>query len=96
MVGFLTYGNKKFHHLDGQMRQLLAPLYKTMKDLMVFIDADAAAFNDYMVCTSPFVYLPDLVVDVGLQRNPPYRLNTSLLLGLVSRLCIWRLIMTSL
>lgn len=48
MVGFLTYGNKKFHHLDGQMRQLLAPLYKTMKDLMVFIDADAAAFNDYM------------------------------------------------
>lgn len=49
MVGFLTYGNKKFHHLDKQMRKLLAPLYKTMKDLMVFIDADAAAFNDYMV-----------------------------------------------
>lgn len=53
MVGFLTYGNKKFSHLDSQMRQVLAPLYKTMKDLMVFIDADAAAFNDYMVCTNP-------------------------------------------
>ena len=50
MVGFLTYGNKKYHHLDGKMRKLLEPLYKTMKDLMQYIDADAAAFNDYMVC----------------------------------------------
>jgi glutamate formiminotransferase/formiminotetrahydrofolate cyclodeaminase len=49
MVGFLTYGNKKFHHLDAQMRRLLEPLYKTMKDLIPFIDADAAAFNDFMV-----------------------------------------------
>jgi len=49
MVGFLTYGNKKFQHLDVTMRRVLAPLYKTMKELMVFVDADAAAFNDYMV-----------------------------------------------
>jgi len=49
MVGFLTYGNKKFHHLDAQMRSLLEPLYRTMKQLIPFIDADAAAFNDYMV-----------------------------------------------
>ena len=49
MVGFLTYGNKKFHHLDAQMRRLLEPLYKTMKELIPFADADAAAFNDYMV-----------------------------------------------
>jgi glutamate formiminotransferase/formiminotetrahydrofolate cyclodeaminase len=49
MVGFLTYGNKKFHHLDAQMRRLLEPLYKTMKELIPFADADATAFNDYMV-----------------------------------------------
>lgn len=48
MVGFLTYGNKKFHHLDAQMRKLLEPLYRTMKELISFVDADAAAFNDYM------------------------------------------------
>jgi len=49
MVGFLTYGNKKFRHLDAQMRKLLEPLYRTMKELIPFVDADAAAFNDYMV-----------------------------------------------
>jgi len=50
MVGFLTYGNKKFHHLDAKMRTLLEPLYKTMKQLIPFVDDDAAAFNSYMVC----------------------------------------------
>jgi len=49
MVGFLTFGNKKFHHLDSQLRKLLEPLYRTMKELIPFVDADAAAFNDYMV-----------------------------------------------
>ena len=49
MVGFLTYGNKKFSHLDAKMRKILAPMYATMKDLMTFVDADAAAFNDYLV-----------------------------------------------
>ena len=55
MVGFLTYGNKKFYDLDGQMRKLIPPMYKAMKDLVPFIDADAAAFSEYMVCT--FKYL---------------------------------------
>jgi len=49
MVGFLTYGNKKFCHLDGQMRSLIPPLYKGMKDLIPFIDADAAAFSEFML-----------------------------------------------
>ncbi len=49
MVGFLTYGNKKFQHLDAKMRRLLEPLYKTMKQLLPYVDADAAAFNDYLV-----------------------------------------------
>lgn len=49
MVGFLTYGNRKFHHLDTKMRELISPLYKAMKDLLPFVDADAAAFSEYMV-----------------------------------------------
>ena len=49
MVGFLTYGNKKFFELDSEMRKLIPPLYKAMKDLTQFIDADAAAFSEYMV-----------------------------------------------
>lgn len=51
MVGFLTYGNKKFHDLDPKMRKTIPPLYKTMKDLIPFIDADAAAFSEYMLAT---------------------------------------------
>lgn len=51
MVGFLTYGNKKFYELDSRMRKLIPPLYKTMKDLTPFIDADAAAFSEYMLAT---------------------------------------------
>ena len=50
MTGFLTYGNRKFSHLDAQMRKLLPPLYQASKDLLPFVDADAAAFHDYMVC----------------------------------------------
>ena len=49
MVGFLTYGNKKFYELDAKMRKLIPPMYKSMKDLVPFIDADAAAFSEYMV-----------------------------------------------
>jgi len=48
MVGFLTYGNKKFADLDEQMRTLIPPLYQTMKQLLPFVDQDAAAFNEYM------------------------------------------------
>ena len=51
-MGFLTYGNKKFYEMDSKMRQLIPPLYKAMKDLVPFIDADAAAFSEYMVSTS--------------------------------------------
>lgn len=49
MVGFLTYGNRKFYELDGQIRKVIPPMYKAMKDLTQFIDADAAAFSEYMV-----------------------------------------------
>ncbi|KAK3109046.1 hypothetical protein FSP39_021791 [Pinctada imbricata] len=49
MTGFLTYGNKKFYELDSTMRKLIPPMYKTMKDLLQFVDADAAAFSEYML-----------------------------------------------
>ena len=49
MVGFLTYGNKKFYELDDQIRKLLPTLYTSMKDIVPYIDADTAAFNQYMV-----------------------------------------------
>ena len=52
MTGFLTYGNKKFAHLDNDLRKLLPPLYSSMKELLPYVDHDAAAFNDYMVSSS--------------------------------------------
>ncbi|KAL8587067.1 hypothetical protein ACOMHN_023457 [Nucella lapillus] len=51
MVGFMTYGNRKFYNLDGKMRELIPPLYKAMKDLIPFVDADAAAFSEYMLAS---------------------------------------------
>lgn len=48
MVGWMTYGNKKFEHLDGTMRKLIAPLNMKMKELIPLIDADTDAFTDYM------------------------------------------------
>ena len=49
MAGFLTYGNKKYAPLDAKMRELLPGIYSTMKDLVPYVDHDAAAFGDYMV-----------------------------------------------
>ena len=48
MVAQLTYGVKKFEHLDSKMRRIIPPLYNTTKHLIPMIDADTNAFNDYM------------------------------------------------
>ncbi|KAF2075897.1 hypothetical protein CYY_002788 [Polysphondylium violaceum] len=48
MTGWMTYGKKKFEALDSQMRAIIPPLDKAMKDLIPFIDADTKAFNDYI------------------------------------------------
>lgn len=48
MVGWMTYGNKKFAHLDSKMRTLIAPMHFRMKELIPMIDADTNAFTDYM------------------------------------------------
>jgi glutamate formiminotransferase/formiminotetrahydrofolate cyclodeaminase len=48
MVGWMSYGKRKFEDKDAEMRRLIAPLHFAMKDLIPMIDADTQAFNDYM------------------------------------------------
>jgi glutamate formiminotransferase / formiminotetrahydrofolate cyclodeaminase len=48
MVGWMTYGKRKFEAKDGIMRGLIPPLDAAMRDLIPMIDADTNAFNDYM------------------------------------------------
>ena len=49
MVGYLTYGNKKFAELDSQIRKLLPSLHAAMKEIVPYIDADTTAYNQYSV-----------------------------------------------
>jgi glutamate formiminotransferase/formiminotetrahydrofolate cyclodeaminase len=48
MVGWMTYGKRKFDDKDAVMRRLIPPLHEAMLDLLPMIDADTNAFNDYM------------------------------------------------
>ena len=48
MVAQLTYGVRKFEHLDSQMRKIIPPLNSAVQGLIPSIDADTNAFNDYM------------------------------------------------
>ena len=49
MVGWMSFGNRKFENLDSTMRQLIPPLQKAMLELVPMVDADSSAFNEYMV-----------------------------------------------
>lgn len=48
MAGLLTYGNRKFEHLDGVMRASIAPLYTAMMSLLPLVESDSRAFSEYM------------------------------------------------
>jgi glutamate formiminotransferase / formiminotetrahydrofolate cyclodeaminase len=48
MVGWMTYGKKKFEAQDAKMRELIPPLHAAMRELIPMIDADTRAFNGYM------------------------------------------------
>lgn len=48
MVAQLTYGVRKFEHLDNEMRKIIPPLHNATQNLIPMIDADTNAFNDYM------------------------------------------------
>uniref|UniRef100_A0A3B4ZFJ6 Formimidoyltransferase-cyclodeaminase n=2 Tax=Stegastes partitus TaxID=144197 RepID=A0A3B4ZFJ6_9TELE len=51
MVGHMTYGKRQFENLDVVMRRLIPPFHQAMNDLLHMVDADASAFNSYMVTT---------------------------------------------
>ena len=48
MVGKLTFGVRKFEHLDQKMREIIPPLHELTRELIPMIDADTNAFNEYM------------------------------------------------
>jgi glutamate formiminotransferase/formiminotetrahydrofolate cyclodeaminase len=48
MMGWMTYGRRKFEAQDPMMRENLPPLDSAMKSLISMIDADTNAFTDYM------------------------------------------------
>ncbi|OQV15173.1 Formimidoyltransferase-cyclodeaminase [Hypsibius exemplaris] len=45
MVGLLTYGNKKFEHLETEIRRLVPVFHDAMENLLPLVDADTKAFN---------------------------------------------------
>jgi glutamate formiminotransferase / formiminotetrahydrofolate cyclodeaminase len=48
MVGWLTYGRRKYEHLDGRMRAALPPLVEIQEELLRGVDRDTDAFSDFM------------------------------------------------
>jgi glutamate formiminotransferase/formiminotetrahydrofolate cyclodeaminase len=48
MVGWMTYGKRKFESQDATMRRLIPPLDEAMKSLLPMIDRDTRAFDGYM------------------------------------------------
>jgi glutamate formiminotransferase/formiminotetrahydrofolate cyclodeaminase len=52
MVGWMTYGKRKFEDRDEAIRALIPPLHQAMTDLIPMVDADTSAFNDYMAAVA--------------------------------------------
>jgi glutamate formiminotransferase/formiminotetrahydrofolate cyclodeaminase len=48
MVGWMTYGKRRFEARDATMRRLIPPLRKAMEGLIPMIDRDTRAFDGYM------------------------------------------------
>ncbi|MDD2997506.1 MAG: cyclodeaminase/cyclohydrolase family protein, partial [Candidatus Riflebacteria bacterium] len=48
MVAKLTYGVRKFEHLEPQLRNIIPVLHDATMNLIPMIDADTNAFNDYV------------------------------------------------
>jgi glutamate formiminotransferase/formiminotetrahydrofolate cyclodeaminase len=48
MVGWMTYGKRKFEAKDAAMRQLIPPLDEAMKALLPLVDKDTRAFDAYL------------------------------------------------
>ena len=48
MVGWLTYGRRKYEHLDTAVREHLPPLVELQEALLRAVDRDTDAFAEYM------------------------------------------------
>jgi glutamate formiminotransferase/formiminotetrahydrofolate cyclodeaminase len=48
MVAQLTYGVRKFEHVENEMRKIIPVLHQVTNQLIPLIDADTNAFNDYV------------------------------------------------
>jgi glutamate formiminotransferase/formiminotetrahydrofolate cyclodeaminase len=48
MVGWLTYGRRKYEHLDAIVRKNLPPLVAAQKALLRAVDRDTDAYGDFM------------------------------------------------
>ncbi|XP_040575224.1 formimidoyltransferase-cyclodeaminase [Lepeophtheirus salmonis] len=48
MMGQLSWGRKKWEHIDKEMREILPGLVSPSRKMISFIDADTEAFNKYM------------------------------------------------
>ncbi|XP_035533872.1 formimidoyltransferase-cyclodeaminase [Morone saxatilis] len=74
MVGQMTYGKRQFENLDGVMRRLIPPFHQAMNELLLMVDADAAAFNGYMAAlkmpknTTEEIKRRQAAMQVGLQQ----------------------------
>jgi len=55
-MGLLTYGKRQWEHLDGEMRELVPPLYLAVDELLPMIEADSDAFDLYVVSTLKIQY----------------------------------------
>jgi glutamate formiminotransferase/formiminotetrahydrofolate cyclodeaminase len=52
MVGWMTYGKRKFEAKDAVMRRLIPPLDEAMKALLPLVDKDTRAFDQYLAAVS--------------------------------------------
>ena len=67
MVGWMTFGKKKYEDLDSTMRRLIPPIYQVMLDLIPLVDADANAFNMYMVRMNNSISYSIIIFKVSLR-----------------------------
>jgi glutamate formiminotransferase/formiminotetrahydrofolate cyclodeaminase len=52
MVGWTTYGKRKFEEKDAVMRRLIPPLDEAMRALLPLVDRDTRAFDAYLAAVS--------------------------------------------
>ncbi|MCX6148229.1 MAG: glutamate formimidoyltransferase [Candidatus Kapabacteria bacterium] len=81
MVAWLTYGVRKFEHLDSELRQIIPNLEATTQKLIPMIDADTNAFNDYLDAvrlpkeTKEQIEIRDIALQNGLKKAIETPLN---------------------